>query len=303
MIEFPKNYVIYISPKKTYFFDEYVKEIKKKKIDDEKIWPYRLATNLEKNRLYVSDRLSYKIVVFNKNFEILNSWIDLSKTSLVDGLCFENNRLYLTDSDNNQIIVFQDYDNVNKFTNFDGHQQILKIDGYSPLDIKVHSINAEETMVCVICFDSNKSRNKEFPILYLSYDYYLQIYKLQKESFARITFQKIKNLGFRDWSFRHYFFYHSYFYYISFESKKIILYKDYGNEKKEIIGLEDIMKEDLNLNGFGNVTTYQDGLLLFYRSKSNNIDRFYQNIFLKISSVYHHSETNKLEEVEKLIPY
>ena len=67
-----------------------------------------METNVEKDRLYVSDRNNYEILVLNENFEILISWNDekFRKSSLVDGLCFNNNRLYLTDSHNNQIIFF-----------------------------------------------------------------------------------------------------------------------------------------------------------------------------------------------------
>ena len=106
--EFPPNNFIFINKNIKFYFYENFKEIKEEKIDRAIIHPYKLETNVEKDRLYVSDRNNYEILVLNENFEILISWNDekFRKSSLVDGLCFNNNRLYLTDSHNNQIIFF-----------------------------------------------------------------------------------------------------------------------------------------------------------------------------------------------------
>ena len=304
-VEFPTKNFIFNGFNTTIFFDEYFNEIEERTIEIEKIWPYKLATNIEKDRLYVSDRSNYKILVFNENFDVLNSWNDetLRRLSLVDGLCFNNNRLYLTDSYNNQIIVFEEYDEVNKFPNFDGHKQKLKIEGYSPLDIKVHSVNEEETMVCVICFDFNRpGRLRSVPIVCILYDYELLIYKLKKEHFGLITHFEIQNVFYRDWFQRHFFFYHSKFYQICFHSQKIILFEDYGQKIEEIQGLEDVMKEeDINFNkflDFANVISYQNGLLFFIRSKGYNIESFYESIILKIVPV-HYSGIKQSEAVKE----
>jgi hypothetical protein len=272
------------------YFDEDFMEIKENKIDINKIKPFRLATNPEKDRLYIADELFYKIVVTNENFEILISWTakDYDKNYSITGLCFENNQLYVTDTNFCQIKVYKVYDEIKKYPDFNNQALIVQINDYNPIGIKVQSVNIEETMICVMCLKCEDVKNKGN---YYDYkpNFYLHIYNHKKEICNLIANLEIKYFNHFIFNpLQHFFFYHSKFYQICFETKKLILYQDFGKIKVEIIELQEIFKDNIDLDMTDLyyqknelvLTNFQDGLVLFFRIRCD--DGIYEKTFLKI---------------------
>ena len=176
LIEFPGNKITlsYCNLKQTVgeiccFQENLIVEKRIDKIDDEKFYPDKLATNDEKSYLFVSNRKKkFYVLILDKSFNKIS--IIENKARNLAGLCFKKHKLYASDKKNDEILIYSTKENSFSFQNA---SSIILDRQFRPIDL-----TANDSLLCVKLSIKEKIENVSPHLYFYSLKSNEFVYKL-----------------------------------------------------------------------------------------------------------------------------